>query len=211
MRNSPKFIVVGLLALLSVACASPKVGDTAAIEFAGQDLHPVRSSGFESAYVHPQAELASYKSIDITPLDVASLEITQTTVPGTNRRDWVMSPEREQRLTEAWQSATDRTFSDYQGQDSRVLKLTAQLTQLRPGRSAGTIVGTSGAPVRGTGDTVDVSAEFRIYDRASDQLLAVIRDRQTIASLQWSRAEGVDMVNLFNSWAGLLHTRISGR
>jgi hypothetical protein len=60
-------------------------------------------------------------------------------------------------------------------------------------------------------DTVDVSVEFRLYDQGSGELLAVIRDRRTIALAQWSRAAGIDMINLFNSWAALLHTRVSGK
>ena len=52
---------------------------------------------------------------------------------------------------------------------------------------------------------------FVVLANANDQLLAVIRDRRSIASLQWNRAAGADTVNLFNSWAALLHTRVSGR
>mgnify|MGYP001823689101 CR=1 FL=1 len=63
-----------------------------------------------------------------------------------------------------------------------------------------------GSPASGAFDF-----EFRLYDAQSGELLAVIRDRRTIGSLQWTRAAGVDIVNLFNSWAALLHTRVSGR
>ncbi len=65
--------------------------------------------------------------------------------------------------------------------------------------------------VLGSADSVDVAAEFRLYDDASGQLLAVIRDRRTLPGLSWTRMAGSDLANQFSRWAGLLHTRISGR
>lgn len=85
------------------------------------------------------------------------------------------------------------------------------MTRLSPGRSTNTSAVAAGSGASMNREVVNVSVEFRLHDADSGQLLAVIRDRQTIGSLQWTRAAGADMANLFNSWAALLHTRISGR
>ena len=53
--------------------------------------------------------------------------------------------------------------------------------------------------------------EFRFYDAGNDQLLAVIRDNRTMISVAMSRTAPIGMVELFKSWAALLHTRVSGK
>jgi hypothetical protein len=90
------------------------------------------------------------------------------------------------------------------------MRLESELTDITPGRSSGSATTAGGQRVAGSADSVDISAEFRLYDQASGDLIAVIRDRQTLPSMMWTRTGGSDMSNQFSRWAGLLHTRISG-
>ena len=213
MPQVVKFLVTITLMSALTACGGPSLKEEPSVEFSNEGLHPVRSSGFEEAYARPDANLTSYKVVNIPALRTADVKITSTVVSGTTRRDWQMTPEREANLQQSWADAMNRAFADYEPGTSgdRVLRITAELTRVIPGRSSGTATTAGGQVVMGSGDTVDIAVEFRLYDQADDDLLAVIRDRRTIASLQWSRAAGVDMVNLFNAWARLLHTRVSGR
>jgi hypothetical protein len=201
-----------LLAFFVAGCASPTLEEGAAPEFASEGLAAVRNSGFAEAYVLPGANLPGYGIIDFSPMSVAGLEVTQTTMSGTTRGQWLMTPEREAGLQQTWSDATARAFRDYPRADpgQGTVRIDAALTRVAPGRTASTATSASGAMVQGTSDIVEVSAEFRLVDAASGQLLAVIRDRRAISSLQWTRAAGIDSVNLFNSWAALLHTRVSG-
>jgi hypothetical protein len=200
------------LTALNACSGPPTIKDEPSTEFAAEGLHPVKSSGFEAAYVRPNAGLPSYRALDIEPMDVANVHVTHTTAPGTMRRDWQVTPERETNLQGAWTRATDRFFASYARATTgdRVLRITAALTRLAPGQTSA--AGAVGSGAAGTSrDTVDVSAEFRLYDQGSGDLLAVIRDRRTIGMTQWTRSAGADMISLFNSWAALLHTRVAGQ
>lgn len=211
----PKLLRAGWLlpALFIMGCASPALEQGAAPEFLGEGLAPVRNSGFAEAYALPGANLPGYGIVQFSPMSVADLVVTQTTMSGTTRGQWQVTPEREAGLQQTWADATARAFRDYPRAESGqgALRIDAALTRVAPGRSASTATSASGAMVQGTSDIVEVSAEFRLVDAASGQLLAVIRDRRAISSLQWTRAAGIDSVNLLNSWAALLHTRVSGR
>jgi len=147
------------------------------------------------------------------PLQSANAKVTNTVVSGTTRQDWQITPTRETNLVNAWAAATDRAFARYQKGDSgeQVLRITAEITRVTPGRTSGTTTAGAGKPVMGSAESVDIEAEFRLYDQASDKLLAVIRDRRTISILLWTQAEGAEMGMLFNSWAGSLQHRISGK
>jgi len=203
---------VALAAVLS-ACASPSMKEEASAEFSSEGLHRVRSSGFDEAYVLPDANLNAYQSVDIEALESADVKITQTTVPGTTRRDWLMTPEREANLAKSWADATARAFSSYTRDSSseNVLRISAELTRVIPGRSSGTNTATGGQIVLASADTVDVEIELRLYDGGTNKLLAVIRDAHTIAIVQWTRGDGANLAGVFSSWAGLLHTRVSGK
>jgi len=83
--------------------------------------------------------------------------------------------------------------------------------RIAAGRSSTTATSGAGKPVMGSVDTVDVEVEFRLSDTSTGKLLAVIRDRRTVDALLWRRSATGDMGILFNSWAGYLHTRISGK
>jgi hypothetical protein len=196
-----------------VGCGQPTIREQPAEEFAAEGLHQVSSSGFERAYARPDTQLSKYEAVDIKDMAVADVEITQTAVAGTVRANWLMTPERAQHLQQLWREATDRAFSSYERRSAGdlVLRIESALTRITPGRSSGTTTTVGGQRVAGSADSVDISAEFRLYDNATDTLLAVIRDRRTLPGLQWTRAAGMDMSNQFGSWAGLLETRISGR
>jgi hypothetical protein len=60
-------------------------------------------------------------------------------------------------------------------------------------------------------DVVEIFMEFRLYDKASSELLVVIRDSRTMISQAMSRTAPAGIQMMFNSWAALLHTRVSGR
>ncbi|GHD06401.1 hypothetical protein GCM10007052_01120 [Halioglobus japonicus] len=205
-------LAIVLCALWLAGCATPEVGQEVAPEFASEGLVAVSNSGFNEAYVLPDAGLPGYREVAFDPLDLSRLEVTQTTVTGTTRNQWQLTPEREQALIASWQGAATRAFDDYPREgDKARLTLSAALLQVAPGRGVASETAASGAPIYGTSDVVDISAEFRVHDADSGQLLAVIRDRRTIASLQWGRAAGPDLADLFNRWAALMHTRVSGR
>ncbi|MEH6588010.1 MAG: hypothetical protein V7720_15735 [Halioglobus sp.] len=207
--------VVATALALSIlgACSTPAIDEQPAAEFAAEGLHPVSGTGFEAAYVLPEANLPSFSAVTFEAFRSADAEVTQTTVTGTNRRDWQMTAERQENLASAWSNATAHAFRDYPREESEIKRLLvkAELTRVSPGRSGSTSSAAVGSASSAMRDVVNVSAEFRLFDESSGQLLAVVRDRQTIGSLQWTRAAGVDTANLFNSWAALLHTRVSGR
>lgn len=213
MNKLSGFTLILLAFLCLSACSTPSIEQEPAQEFASEGLHQVKGTGFETAYVMPGANLPGYGDIQFEPFESADVDVTQTTVTGTNRRDWQITPERQENLTQAWINATDHAFRDYpreEGSDQR-LRVEAELIRISPGRSMTTSPGSVGSSVSANREVVNVSVEFRLIDSGSEQLLALVRDRQTIGSQQWTRAAGVDMANLLTSWAALLHTRVSGR
>lgn len=198
---------------LAVACSAPSVKEEVSAEFTAEGLHKVTSSGFDQAYVYPDAKLSSYSAVNITSLQSANANVSNTVVSGTTRRDWQMTAKREANLAKAWDAAMGRAFAKYtkDAEGQQVLRITAEITRVIPGRTSGTSSVGAGKPAMGSAESVDIEAEFRLYDQASDKLLAVIRDRRTISILLWTQAEGAEMGNLFNSWAGSLQHRITGK
>lgn len=206
--------VISAIALFSMiaGCSQPTLEAEPSSEFGSADLYPVKSSGFAHAYVRRDAELSRYTAVDIQSLDVSSVDIPQTAVAGTLRRDWLMTPEREVALQKTWAEAMNGAFSNYERAASgkNVLRITSQLVKIAPGRPTATTVGGALQP-GGSQDVVEIWMEFRFYDAGNDQLLAVIRDNRTMISVAMSRTAPIGMVELFKSWAALLHTRVSGK
>jgi hypothetical protein len=202
-----------LLAALFTACASPSFEDEPAGEFADQGLYPVRSTGFREVHARRDAGLTEYRTLAIEPLDLDNVAFSTTNMPGTVARDWQITPQRERVLTDAWASAMERAFADYDrsGESEKVLRVHAELQQVRPRRRSATGPTPAGVPATPSGDLADIFIEIRLYDRASGDLLAVIRDNRDVPVLQWTQADGRNMLGLFNSWASLLHARVSGR
>ena len=108
MRRTPLILTISALA----ACASPSLEEGVASEFSEEGLSAVRNSGFEEAFVLPGAQLPGYAEVTFPPMDFSRLEVTQTTVSGTTRGQWQLTPEREQGLRQSWDAATSRAFAD---------------------------------------------------------------------------------------------------
>tara|TARA_R110001592_G_scaffold337300_1_gene623560 strand:+ start:169277 stop:169846 length:570 start_codon:yes stop_codon:yes gene_type:complete len=187
--------------------------DKASAEFAAEGLNAVQYSGFAEAYARPDAALASYEKIDIPALDVSNVEIPDTLIAGTLKRDWEMTPQRQAALQQSWQKAMDKAFAAYGKAVSGagVLRVEAKLTRIAPGRPTATTLGGGLQPAGSSRDVLEIWAEFRLLDGENGQLLAVIRDNRTITSAAMSRTAPITMTLLLDSWAALLHTRISGK
>jgi hypothetical protein len=201
-----------LLAVLLTACASPAIQDTPSGEFAAEDLYPVRSTGFREVHVRREAGLSRYRVVNFEPLQLDDVEFTSTTLTGTVRRDWMITPERERVLSAAWADAAARAFSDYElsQQGEKGLRVTAEMTRVwpRPGSAGGpSAVGVPGGYV---GNLANIAIEMRLYDQASGELLSVVRDDRDVPVIQWTQGNGMNMLGLFNSWLSLLHARVSG-
>lgn len=202
-----------LLVLFTLgACTTPTLQDQPTSEFAPARLYPVQSSGFGQAFVSRNAGLSSYRVLDIQALDFTDVKLNQRVVPGTRRSDWQLTPEREAALQRAWQEAMDRAFNSYgrAGSGDKVLRITARLVSVLPGRPTSTTIGRQLQPPGSTQDAMEIAVEFRLYELAGGELLAVIRDSRTITTIALSRTGPASVDRLFGSWASLLHTRVSG-
>lgn len=206
-------ILLAVCSLLLQACAEPSLKSEVSKEFSSEDLYPVKNSGFAQAFVRRDANLSAYRSVDISPLGVSDIDIPDTVVAGTQRRDWQMTPERQTALQAAWAHAMDKAFSSYERATGGpgVLRIAASLKRIAPGRPTATTIGGELQPMGSSRDVVEIWAEFRLYDANDNELLAVIRDNRTLTSMQMSRTAPATINLLFGSWAALLHTRISGK
>mgnify|MGYP003573105668 CR=1 FL=1 len=213
MSTPARVILLSLCIALLNGCAEPALKDQVSTEFASQELYPVKNSGFAEAFVRRDANLASYHSVDISPLGVSDIDIPNTLVAGTLRRDWQMTAERQIALQEAWADAMNKAFARYlRATDaSAVLRIDSGLTRIAPGRPTATTIGADLQPMGSSQDVVEIWVEFRLYDAGDERLLAVIRDNRTLTSMQMSRTAPATVRLLFGSWASLLHTRVSGK
>jgi hypothetical protein len=107
----------------------------------------------------------------------------------------------------------DRAFSDYARaeQGEKVLRISAEMTRVRPRARSATAPAPAGVPTGVRGDLAEITIEIRLYDQASGDLLSVIRDSRDVPVIQWTQSNGMNMVNLFGSWSALLQARVSGR
>jgi len=206
-------LALALVAMVTACTGAPTLQEEPASEFAAQGLHPVRSSGFAQAYARPGANLPAYRTVNIVDLELDNIELSNTAVAGTLRRDWQMTPERKTALRTTWAASMNRVFSGYtlSASGDKVLRISAELTRVAPGRPTATTIGGALQPAGSSQDVVEIWGEFRLYDQLSGDLLAVIRDNRTMTSVAMSRTGGASIQALFNSWAALLHTRVSGK
>ena len=206
-------LVFALLATMTACAGPPTVQEQPSTEFAAEGLHPVKSSGFATAYVRLDAKLSSYRTVNIETLELDNIDVSRTAVAGTLRRNWQMTPDREAALQEVWSRAMDRAFSGYQRAASgdNTLRISTRMTGVAPGRPTATTVGRDLQPMGSSQDVVEISMEFRLYNQAGGDLLAVIRDSRTMVSVAMSRTAPVGVETMFSSWAALMHTRVSGR
>lgn len=211
LRSLPLSVFV-VMAL--AACAqAPAVDSEPADEFAAQGLHAVSNSGFQSAYVRPGSDLPAFRRVNIAALQLDNIDIASAPIGGTLRRDLQMTPERKASLQQSWAASMQRFFHAYDisASGEGLLKITAQLLRVAPGRPTATTIGGGLQPAGSSQDVVEVTAEFRLYKQDSGQLLGVIRDSRTMTSVALSRTGRNSVQSLFNSWAALLHTRVAGQ
>ena len=209
-----KYTTLGFLAVLSLAtaCSTPVMEDKASGEFAAEGLYPIQHSGFAEAWGRPNAGLAGYTRVDIQPLEVSDIDIPDTVIAGTLKRDWQMTPQRQAAFQEIWKKAMDRAFAKYEQATggAGVLRIEAKLIRIAPGRPTATTIGAVQS-VSASRDVLEIWAEFRLFDAAKGTLLGVIRDNRTVTSVSMSRTAPITMTLLLDSWAALLHTRVSGK
>lgn len=210
--NYPIILLATLLSF-ATACSTPVMDEKARGEFSAEGLYPVKYSGFAQAYARPDAGLARYRKVDIAVLDVSNIDIPDTLIAGTQKRDWEMTPQRQAALQQIWEKAMDKAFSKYAKADggAGVLRIEAKLTRIAPGRPTATTIGGGLQPGGSSRDVLEIRAEFRLLNGADGKLLAVIRDSRTVSSVAMSRTSPVTMTLLLDSWAALLHTRVSGK
>ena len=217
--NKIKYIS-GLLALVVLAACSstPVLEETPSSEFQG--LNKVSSSGFSEAWARPGANLSGYSSIKATPMKSQDAELVQ---PGQSiqtriNRDMEITPEVEQQLAETWNNAITNAAADAglatDGSGDKVLRIDADMTRIAPSADFAAEKSNPGRSTVYTEDSGSASIEFRLYDDASGELLAVVRDKRRVGSQMWARSNTVtasaDVRNLYNSWANRLVTRITG-
>lgn len=213
MRAISLLSVFALALLLSGCAGAPEVSDEVSEEYSGQGLYVVKGTGFEQAYVSRTADLASYQSLIIAPLELDNVDIPTTAMAGTLARDWRMDSERRSGLQKTWAAAMQRAFKGYvlDGKGGEELRVEAEIIRIAPGMAAANTIGMDTVPLGATRDAIEIVAQFRLYDQQQDTLLAVVKDRRTIVSQQLSRTGSVNINTLFNTWASLLHTRVAGR
>ena len=214
-RTTLKYTTLLLLMMLGLAtaCSTPVMQDKASGEFAAEGLYPVQHSGFAEAYARRDAGLPGYRKVDIQTLDVSNIDIPDTVIAGTLKRDWEMTAQRQAALQQSWEKAMDKAFSRYEraADGNGVLLIAAKLTRIAPGRPTATTIGGALPQAGSSRDVLEIWAEFRLFDGADGSLLAVIRDNRTMSSVAMSRTAPVGMTMMLDSWAALLHTRVSGK
>ena len=211
----------GLMAMVFLAACSstPVIEDKPSSEFEG--LNKVSSSGFSEAWARPGTNLSMYGSIKATPLKSADAEIVQ---PGQSiqtrvQRDMEMTPEIEQGLADNWDraitAAADKAGLSTDGSGDKVLRIDSTMTRIAPSANFAAESSTPGRSTVYTEDSGEASIEFKLYDDASGELLAVVRDKRRVGSQIWSRSNSVtasaDVRNLYNTWATRLVSRITGQ
>jgi hypothetical protein len=202
--------------LFSVAmltgCSTPTFEESPSREFADAQLYAVTGTGFSEVYARRDAGLAAYSRVHAEDLDLSDVRFSGPILAGTTAGQWQISDQRGATLEDAWRSAIDLAFKDYEQveEGDKVLRITSKLVAVQ--RRNATITGTSATGTQSNRrDSITVNIEIRLYDLASGDLLSVIRDTRDRHTDEWTRASGQHMVNLFNTWASLLQARIAGR
>jgi hypothetical protein len=210
---------LGFLAvtIISTACTgTPTLEDEPSAEFAG--LNKVSSSGFREAWARPGAGLAQYKVIQVSNLLSANAEIRQPSSSKRIRKDWELTPARQQALTRGWSdamnAAADKHGISTTSDSEKVLRVDAEITRIAPNADLEQAQMTAGLATVYTEDSGEASIEIRLYDQGSNTLLVVIRDRRRIGAQMWANAStqlaAANMRNLLNTWANQVLLRITG-
>ena len=209
----PRLVTSVLLGVALLAgCSTPAFEDSVSSEFAEAELYLVKGTGFNEVHARRDANLSSSQNIRVETLDLSDVSFSGPMLTGTTAGQWQITERRGETLEDAWRSAMDQAFKDYQQaqEGSQVLRITSELVAVQ--RRNATITGTSATGVQSNRrDSITVFIEIRLYDLASGDLLSVVRDSRDRHTDEWTRGSGQHMVNLFNSWAALLQARVSGR
>jgi Protein of unknown function (DUF3313) len=204
------------LFLLTACTGTPTMQDKQSGEFPG--LNKVSSTGFSEVWSRPDAKLKDYASIDINALATDQAVIKQPSGSGYPRKDWELTEQRQQALSQAWDESM-RTAADQYGlrvgaEGDKVLRIQAAITEIAPTANLALEQQQPGRSTVYTENSGKAAIEIKIFDQASGELLTVVRDRRDVGSNMWRRSSTVtasaDVRRLFNSWSNLLLGRISG-
>ena len=213
-------IAVGLvgMALLAACSSTPEMQEKPSSEFVG--LNKVTGTGFNEAWARPNAGLTEYKVIAAGPMTSAGAEVVQPggTTGSRLNRDWELTQERQDALAASWNKsitqAAEKAGLDSSGNGDKVLRIDAALTRIAPSANFAEAQSAPGRTTVYTEDSGEASVEFRLYDQASGELLAVIRDKRRLGAQVWGRSgtvtAGADARNTLNSWATQLVRRVTG-
>lgn len=212
-------ITLGFLAaaIITTACTgTPTLEQEPSAEFAG--LNKVSNSGFREAWARPDAGLAQYKVIQVSSLLSANAEIRQPSSSKRIRKDWELTPARQQALTRGWSdamiAAADKHGINIGGDGEKILRVDAEITRIAPSADLEQAQTSPGITRVYTEDSGEASIEIRLYDQGSNTLLVVIRDRRRIGPQMWANAStqlaSANMRNLLNTWSNQLLLRITG-
>jgi hypothetical protein len=213
----PRIYPLLCISLLLTACSTtPTLEDKPSSEFIG--LNKVSGSGFSEAWGRPGAGLANYRVVQVSPLQSAGAEIVQPASSTRASQDWQLTTQRQAALQAGWAeamgAAAQKHGLDTSGNGEKVLRIEATLTRIAPSANLQQEQQSPGRSTVYTEDSGEASAEFRFYDDASGELLAIIRDKRRVGNQVWGRASTVsasgDVRRLFNSWANQLLSRITG-
>lgn len=202
--------------IISACTGTPTLEAEPSVEFAG--LNKVSSSGFREAWARPDAGLAQYQLIQVSGLVSANAEIHQPSSSRRIRKDWELTPTRQQALTQGWSDAMIAAANKHgittAGDDGKTLRVDAEITRIAPSADLEQAQTTPGITRVYSEDSGEASIEIRLYDQASNTLLVVIKDRRRIGAQMWANAStqlaAANMRNLLNTWANQLLLRITG-
>ncbi|MEH6633906.1 MAG: DUF3313 family protein [Halioglobus sp.] len=208
---------ISLSIILTACTGTPTLEEKPSSEFAG--LNEVSSSGFKEAWARPGADLQHYKVILISDLVSSDAEIRQPAASKLTRQDWVLTPARQQALSQDWSramsTAADERDISSTGEGEQVLRVDAQITRIAPNSDPQQAQSAPGYTRVYSEDSGEASIEIKLYDQTSNELLAVIRDNRRVGNRMWRLTSTVsasaDVRMLFDSWSNRLLSRISGK
>ena len=218
MNSAQIIIALTGMTLLAACTSTPEIQDNPSSEFIG--LNKVTGTGFNEAWARPGADLGEYKVIAAGRMESAGAEVVQPggTTGSRLNRAWELTQERQDSLAQSWNksivNAAQKAGLDTSGSGDKVLRIDAALTRIAPSANFAEAQNAPGRTTVYTEDSGEASVEFRLYDQASGELLAVIRDKRRLGAQAWGRystvTAGADARNTLNNWARQLVQRVTG-
>ncbi len=206
----PRLALAACALALVAACSAPSgLKQEASTEFSG--LYRLAGTGFSEAWVRPDAGLENYSAISATPMQSAGAEVIQpgSSVGSRINLDWEMTAERQASLAAAWNHAINNAAAAAGMQSTppaaQALRIDSRLIRIAPRADFNRVQNASGHVVLLSEYSGEAWVEFRLFDNASAQLLAVFRDRQQLGPGLWHRSNTVtatmDTRNALDTWA----------